>query len=354
MKSNWIQFFRRPLLKRDRTRLRSPAKFLWRLSELLEEGYAFYDAIYLLLPHHLPNYEEMLEQLDELFREGEAVSVILAKLTIPKSSLLSIIVAEKDGRISSALQVVSKKLARKEEATKKLRNLLAYPLLLFIFITCLLLVFRQSFLPNIQLLAKTRADETILSSLPQLVSRIPDFFIGITILLFLAVFSLRIYYEKSSASTKIQFMLSIPAIGTIFVMQKTIAFGQELGSLLLAGFSLQEALTILEEQEVDVVLGSISQHVRQQVIFGEPFHMAVRLTKGLTEELSVFAKHGEYSGHLPKELLLYCEHLEERLTALLQRALAMLQPMLFGMIAICILAAYLSILLPVYNLLDTM
>lgn len=339
--------------KKDSVTIQYTNKFLWKIAELLDEGYSFYDAIYLLVPHHFTMYEQVLRRVDESFREGRPISTILEQLLIPKSSLLSITIAEKDGRIANALRAVSKKIERQEETTKKLRNLLAYPLFLFIFITSLLLIFRQHFLPNIQLLANSRTSETAFSALPHIVAKLPDFFIGGGVLIVIAVVVVSLYYKKATPEKKIDFMLAIPVVSQLFEMRKTILFGQELSNLLEAGFSMQEALAVLSEQTVDVVVGEIAHRVNNQVVFGEPFHMAVQLTKGITKELSAFAKHGEYNGHLAKELLLYSEHLDDRLTTVMQRLLSMLQPLLFSIIALCILAAYLAILLPVYNLLDT-
>ena len=53
-----------------------------------------------------------------------------------------------------------------------------------------------------------------------------------------------------------------------------------------------------------------------------------------------------------KNYMIYSEHLSETIDEKLAKALAMLQPALFSIIAICILAAYLALLLPVYGMMD--
>ena len=115
---------------------------------------------------------------------------------------------------------------------------------------------------------------------------------------------------------------------------------------------MQNALDVLIDQQLDVVLSEIARNVKQRVVFGESFHSASQMTEGLTSQFAAFAKHGADSGHLPKELLIYSEHLGEAIDDKLTRALAMLQPALFGIIAICILAAYLALLVPVYGMMD--
>ena len=115
---------------------------------------------------------------------------------------------------------------------------------------------------------------------------------------------------------------------------------------------MQDALSVLVEQTLDPVLSEMSRNVKEHVIYGEPFHMAVGLTDGLTKELGTFAEHGSYSGHLSKELIIYSEYLDDAIDQQMTKWLAVLQPFLFSLIAVCILAAYIALLLPVYGMLD--
>ncbi len=72
-------------------------------------------------------------------------------------------------------------------------------------------------------------------------------------------------------------------------------------------------------QKLDPVLSEIAGNVKGHVIYGEPFHSAVSLTSGLTKQLASFAEHGAHNGHLPKELLIYSDHLEETINDQLTR-----------------------------------
>lgn len=326
--------------------------FLKRLAELLDEGYTFYDSMQLLLPHHVKNYAKALKIIEEDLSAGHGVTHILQRIGFSSGSLLPIAIAEIDGNLGRALTEMANRMQSKEDKQKKLTALLIYPTVLFLFIAALLLAFRRLFLPNMEALALSRQADGIASFLPSLVARIPDalflsflFFVGfITVATF--------YYKRLPVDQKIRLMISIPMGGAFFIKLKTRDFANEMGSLLQSGLSLQNALTVLIEQELDFLLAEIARRVREQVICGEPFHTAIERTEGLTEQFSAFAKHGADSGHLAKELLIYSNHLNDMLDIQLSRALSMLQPILFSGIAICILAAYLAILLPVYGMLD--
>ncbi|WP_318615012.1 competence type IV pilus assembly protein ComGB [Sporosarcina sp. YIM B06819] len=334
--------------------LQNRAAFLDRLAVLLTEGYTFYNGIMLLLPHHMKKYDTALATINDDLKKGLGVTLILSRIGFSTGMLLPIAIAELDGRLALALKEMAARLRKKEQQQRKLKNLLAYPTVLFVFIGALLLAFRRFFLPNMEALAVSRNSETtgFASTLPSLVTKIPDVVIGMGFLSALLTVTAVIVYKKFEPKTKVRVMMSLPILGTFFAMYKTRDFSSEIGSLLQSGLSMQDALDVLIDQHLDIVLSEIASSVKELVIFGESFHIATNMTAGLTAQLAAFAKHGEDSGHLAKELLIYSEHLSESIDDKLTKGLAMLQPILFSLIAICILAAYLALLLPVYGMMD--
>ena len=300
------------------------------------------------------DYKSLLERIESDFRDGETVTHILSRLDFSSSILLPVIIAERDGRLAETLVSMAGRLEKNEEAKKKLKGLLAYPAGLFIFISILLLGFRKYFLPNIELLASSKAsgESDFVQTLPNLVARTPDVILGISILFMCLFFGCTIFYKRLPPPKKIKFFITIPFLGHLFTMWKTRLFASELGSLLLSGLSIQDSLDVLINQNLDPVLSEIANEIKNSVIYGEPFDKAVAITDGLTKQFSAFVEHGTNSGHLPKELIIYSEYLENKLNKLLSKGLAILQPVLFSIIAICILAAYIALLLPMYGMID--
>lgn len=345
---------KRKLLFHKKDSFQNRPVFLERLSVLLTEGYTFHDAVTLLVPHHLKDYNPVLEAMNKDFKEGFGVTHILASFGFSSGTLLPIAIAEVDGRVAQALSGMAVRMRKAEEKRKKLKNLLIYPLVLFILIAALLMAFRRFFLPNMEALAFSRKNEGdgLVSSLPSLVTKIPDVIISMVIVFALLTVICVVIYKKFEPATKIRVLMSIPIAGTFFSIVKTRDFSSEIGGLLQSGLSLQNALDVLIDQKLDVVLSEITKNVKKQVVFGDSFHTAISRTEGLMDQLAAFAKHGEDSGYLPKELQIYSEHLSEVIDEKLAKILAMLQPALFSIIAICILAAYLALLLPVYGMMD--
>ena len=334
--------------------LRNSAVFLTRLAELLGEGYPFPDALNLLLPHHTKEYKTVFTEIDADFRKGYGVSEILSRFGFPSGALLPIAIAENNGNLIEALKGMAKRMRKLDEAKRKLRNLLSYPIVLFVFVTLLLVIFRNFFLPNMEaLLASRQGDEKgLFSVLPLIVSKIPDLTLALGFVITIVIFCCGFVYKRLTPAKKIRFFANIPVVRNLFFMWKTQVFAGEMGNLLESGTSMQNSLDVLIGQRLDPVLGEIARNIKEYVKYGESLHEAINLTDGLTKEFSSFAEHGAISGHLGRELLIYSAHLEETIDLKLSKGLALLQPILFSIIAICILAAYMAILLPVYGMLD--
>lgn len=336
-------------------KLTKPAEFLERLSVLLQEGYTFHEGLILILPYHTKEYEERLQQVEEDLKMGYGVSYILKGLGFGNSIMLPIVIAEVDGNLIRALKEVADRVNRKVEKQKQIRKLLAYPSVLFSFLLILLVVFRQFFLPNFEALTVMRANEDggLVQLLPKLVSSIPDLLLITAVVGGVGFILTRIWLKKLSPSQALHYVLKVPGLKTFYSEMKTRDFANELGSLLQSGLSMQSALAVLTEQTEDPILSVITSRLSEQVIYGESLHQAIRLTDGLSPRLADFAKHGADTGYLPKELLLYSEHTSKQLEEKANHWLTILQPALFGILAVCILLAYLSILLPVYKMIDS-
>jgi competence protein ComGB len=335
-------------------KINNRSSFLERLSVLIREGYTFHDGLVLLLPYHSKQYSELLTQTEKDLKAGLGVIEVLSRLGFSASFLLPIVIAEVDGKLADALNGIANRIKQSEERKKKLRNLLLYPFVLFSFLAIFLVFFRSYFLPNLQAMAIARNEGTsgFVSILPLVVSKIPDVLIGCGAFLISTALIGILIFRRLTPTKRIHFIMSIPFVNSTFSKWKTRDFSSEMGSLLQSGLSMQDALEVLEKQEADPILSEIAMVIKRHVVYGESFDMAIRLTVGLRKELSDYAKHGSDTGHLAKELLLFSENLDEMIEEELSKWLALLQPALFAVLAICILAAYLALLLPVYSMFD--
>lgn len=335
-------------------RVKEQAQLFNRLCVLMQEGYLFPQAISMLLPHHIEVYEDIQQQIDEKLRQGVGVAGIFETLQLGNHYLMAIKVAENNGHMIEAFKGVAKQITVSEKTKKKLIKLLIYPVTLIIFLLLLFFVFRTFFLPNIERMVGSRTSETEETSiaLSNLLLHVPDVVISTMFIVIGSVFLFRFYLKRQAVAHQLTVLLKIPFIQRYFRLTLTRQFAAYLGSLLQSGFSLQASLQLLEEQQLQPFLQVLSQRIKDRVIFGESLTQAVTIMAVFQKDFPMFVEHGEHSGYLGKELVLYSDLLMEKQEQLLQKILAFVQPSFFILIAACIIAAYISLLLPIYHMIE--
>lgn len=342
-----------PLQENQKDKIKNISSFLHRISTLLNEGYTLTDSINMLLPYHVEDVEEWREKIDETLRKGSKVDELFQIFPIPENYLIMIKIAEELGTLSNTLENVAKQMEFEEKMKRKLRKLLMYPIFLLIFLMSILIAFRIFFLPNLEQIFSSRS-ENVQShiGITKLFLYIPDYLLIFAALIFLSTSIFLYFFRKKSIEQKFSILLKIPIVNYFFRLQITKTFSKLLGDLLLGGFSLQHALAILKEQQLNFYISYLTKKIEHQIIFGDSLSQAVLLTELFFPKFEEFIEHGEKSGYLGRELIIYYELLDEKLHSIIKTSISTIQPTFFVLIAICIVAAYLSILLPMYNLIE--
>lgn len=331
--------------------IKDKVSFMNKLSELLAEGYHFSEAIIVLLPHHVKNVEFATATIMEQLREGHGVVEVMELFSVAPHHLITFTIAERDGEMIAAFARVAEQIATEERLKQKFRQAMLYPATLLTLLFFMFLVFRTAFFPRIAAITAERqttaADEV---RLYELLLYLPDFFLFLFISISLSIIAVTYYIRKQPIDQQLRIQRRIVLWRTIHKTRLTRQFAGHLGALLHAGISLQDSLLILRQQTYHAYIRYIAMSTHEQVLQGTPLPTIIALSDDLSPQLLLFIEHGEKSGFLSKELLIYSELLEERTTKWLERLIGAMQPMLFVIIALCIVAAYVSLLVPIYNM----
>ncbi|MDN7240480.1 competence type IV pilus assembly protein ComGB [Planococcus sp. N028] len=327
--------------------------FLTRLSVLLKEGYLLPTALMLLLPLHTQRVDEALNGMTAILKGGGNAAEILEFFGFKSQVLFPVEIAEHHGRLPEAIDSIAKSYARTENVQKRLKALLIYPVSLLIFTSILFLFFRTSYVPNLTELMQSMQSGEEAGSVPDYLLKLPDFFIGGFAVCALVVFAFSWILKKQAAHKQIQWILTVPILRRFMKLYWSHLLARELGTLLHSGISIQESLHLLKTQNYHSIIQYMSFGAEQEIKLGQPLSVALSRFEFVAGDMPTFVQHGEMTGYLGKELILYSEVLMERIELKTQQLLRVVQPAFFGMIAVCIIGAYLAILLPMYNLVQT-
>lgn len=333
--------------------LRNREQFLTRLAVLMQEGYLLPVALSLLLPMHTSKLDETLAGITAILKSGGNAAEILKYLGFSDHVLFPVEIAEYHGRLPESIDSIARSFARTERIQKKLKNILIYPVSLLIFTSILFLFFRTSYVPNLTEMMESLQPDGEGTGIPAYLLSLPDFFIAFFVFLALAVSAFRILLKKQPVQQQINWLLAVPVLRGFMKLYWSHLLARELGTLLHSGISMQESLDLLQRQNYHKVIQFMSCQSHEELMLGQTFSTSLERFSFVSSDMSAFVHHGEMTGYLGKELILYSEVLMERIEQQTQQWLRIIQPSFFIMIAVCIVGAYLAILLPMYNLVHT-
>lgn len=339
---------KRPLLKN-----KEQPFFIEKLSTLLKEGYSLSDSLNMLIPHHLNQIEDIENSIHAQLIEGKGLCDILNYLGIKEQYLMSLYVAEQSGTVNNALLMVAKKMKNTTQNRAQLVKLTSYPIFLFIFLIVIFVSFRSYFLPNMETMvyAQTK-NSTIQLTISNLLLHLPDFLFALVGVMTVIILVFLHYVKSKKTGEQLLIYYKIPLLNRLLKLQLTRLIAYELGTLLESGFSLQSSLKLLSKQNHQKLVAYNATLLLTEISQGESLAAAVLSNPYFHGEFYTFVDHGERSGNLGKELQILSEFMVNRIGTRLEKALNIVQPVLFFIIAICILGAYISIMLPMYDMIN--
>jgi len=208
------------------------------------------------------------------------------------------------------------------------------------------------FMPNMEKMLSGRGGGEDAVALSAYLLRLPDVIAGIVLILIAVAIPVYLIWAKKPAEVRLRTALAVPVLSKWVRMGQTSVFAREMGTLLGGGIPLQQALGIVAAQDSNSMLAMITRNVESRILTGDPLHEAVRHAGGFMPDFPSFIRHGEEGGHLPREMLVYSELMDEKIGEESEKLIAVVQPVLFGILAVCIMGAYLALMLPVYSMIE--
>ena len=322
--------------------------FFERIAQLLKEGYPLNESLSLVLPHHIKGADVYEKKVEQQFQEGASLTDIFQTLPLRNVQLLPLYTAEKTGNVERACLEVSRQTKQLLRFQTELRKLLTYPTALLLFFLGILLLFKWVILPRMDAVYAMQAEGENMSLLATIVQKGPDILLGSLIFFVVVLFYLkrRVWDEAIEPSSRLFQWTPVARIVRVAV---TRSFALELGHLLQAGVTAREALAHLAEQSTSPYIQRVAERAYEQLKEGVSLQDSLKMEPYVDRKLASFVEQGALKGLLDRELLLYAHVLERATTDRIERSIQWVQPVLFGLIGVGVVIAYLSVLLPMYD-----
>lgn len=327
-----------------------------RLATLLGAAVPVYEAIVTLQEQERPGeLRNVLGRLRDQLAEGSSLAkAMAAEPKIFNESYVSMVAA---GEASGALEVVLARLAdflEDQAATRsKITTALAYPVLMVIVGTSVMLFLLAFVVPRI-----VTVFENSKAALPFITIALIKVSVflrtGWWAILAVIIISV-IFYKKVSKREEIKrkqdnFMLRIPLFGLLRKQLVLSRFSKVLGLLLNSGVPVIRALEITSEVVVNREYRWFLTQVREDLIQGKSLSASLAKSALFPPMLVHMIAVGERSGTLESMLLKSGEAFERELDASVSRLMTLLEPLLVLGMGLSVGVVVLAVLLPIFQL----
>ncbi|MFS0644003.1 competence type IV pilus assembly protein ComGB [Siminovitchia sp. 179-K 8D1 HS] len=328
--------------------------FLTRIAEMTDKGFTLAESLDFLgrmHDRHLSTFQKMIDGL----QSGEPIHRVFHQLGFDRQACSQLFFAEKHGFITTAMKESGNYLLRKDEQRKKLFRLLQYPFILLLILLLVGFLLHHLLLPRFQLFYDSMdyKPNLALKWFLHIMQTFP-YYVTFAFLMAGCVFLVtsRILHSKSALDRAL-FFSGTPFIHSYYKLYQTIFISREWSFLLKSGFSINEIIEIMLTQPFHPLLKESAAEIRSMLKTGYSFSEALIHLGFLEEEMIEIVAHGEKNGKLDSELLFYSEFCLLKLEEKTMRVFTFLQPVIFLLIGLIVIAIYLSIFLPMFQIIDS-
>lgn len=331
-------------------------ELLQRIGILLENGYSLSAGIELLTFSQSKEIKQKLQEILVLLRKGTPFYEALELLNYPKDILSFLYFSEQYGELANGLKEAGYMYKGREKMKDRLRKLIRYPILLCWVLVIASIVMVHYLFPHFQLLFETMSMELPLPTVLflKIISFFPVIILIVALLLLIGYLLYISKIRRMTAHQKVYYLLHIPFISSYVTSLITYYFSLQLSGLLKGGISILQALTIFSQQNHLLFFQEEARFIIKMLQQGNSLPSVVKSRKHYKEEFSLVIQHGEEQGYLEKELFLYSELIFEALQSQTKRLVMIVQPLMFVFIGVIVLFMFLSILLPMFQVIGGM
>ena len=348
----------------ERVDSRDVAVFTRQLSLLLAAGIPILRAMEALREQVWvsPYLNVVCSDLAQAIAQGNRLSHALSKHPrVFSETYISLVKAgESSGTLMEILNRLSSYLERNYRITQKLKSALVYPALVFtlsltmVFLMCsfILPMFLQFFDGlAIRLPAATRGLIAVATSLgnPWVVG-------AFALCIPLIIYQFHLLCQISTVRQRLEkFLLDLPVLGTLFVQLVAARFCRTASILLECGMGQMQTLDLLGDVVGSQVMGDEVEFMRTNIRDGRgSFASELLLTSFFPPICGHMVGAAEESGTMPRIFGRLADFFEESVDETIVRALALIEPLMLGIMGTLVGLILISIFQPIYALLENM
>ncbi|SFL67593.1 competence type IV pilus assembly protein ComGB [Salibacterium qingdaonense] len=330
--------------------------FLMKTGTLLEQGYPLDQALQLISWEQPYNIKEKVLQMSEELRTGTGFHEVLHQHEFPADVCAYVFFSEQGGFLSEGLKGAGELYQKRIKVRGSMQKLLRYPIVLMWILFMIAVVMVHYLFPSFRRLFQSLdMDFPVLTRIMLQLFQYAPYAAVILLPLIVAGF---IYYmcrfRHFTPQRQYASLYRLPWVSTYLKLFLTYYFSLQFSSMLKGGVSIYEVCLVFEKQHHFPFFQVEGSQLKQKLKEGKTLYAAVEESGWYRGDMKYVIQHGQVSGRLAEDLAFYGERMLEVLEERINKTVMILQPVLFLIIGVVILGMFLSVFLPMFQLMNSM
>ncbi|WP_047979926.1 competence type IV pilus assembly protein ComGB [Ornithinibacillus contaminans] len=327
--------------------------FLKRLASVLSSGYMLLDALETLtwdkatrsiadeISHHLKN-GVTIDQAFELVRFNPLITSYL-------------FFAKEYGDLEESITKCFEIYEERIKHMKKFTQVIRYPVILLVIFSIMFFFIEHTVLPNLlNVFQQSAQDPSNLTIFIHLISVFYYLCAGFLLLVLLIRLFWSAYKAKIPIPQQLKLFDVIPLFRNYIRLNTSYQFATHVSSLLKTGMPIKEVLAILSKQNKLPILSYYATMLTNGLNQGAPISHILTDFSFINPQLAAIFQKNNHVDSLVKDLAVYAAFTMEELNQKIIKSLTYLQPIFFIILGVVIVMVYLSIMWPMYQMIDTL
>lgn len=339
---------------KDPTKLKEDQQliFLKRLNRLLDNGYSFTDALEVI------KWDKQFQQVADIIRleltKGKHMDEAFKMAEFHATVVSYMYFVRINGDILTSMEKCIQMFEHRLESVGKFKRVIRYPVVLFGFFTVLLFFLKFSVLPAFadMFQSSDASTKSIMISV-----NIIDFFGTIIIFLLIMTVLVMIFWKSIKNNIAMERKLFIynklPIYRYLLRLQTSYYFATHMSMFLKTGMSMKNVILHMTSQQELPLLSYYAERMQTQLQHGFYINHLLEQMDFLDSQMTSIFENNNNIADLQQDLTAYASFLQDMMERKMMRIITLIQPIFFTMLACLIIFVYLTLMWPMFQMVNT-
>lgn len=326
-----------------------------RLKQLLSHGFTLGEAMSFIIKQLKIADQTLYDDVQNQLTKGANCYDVFKQLDYPRTILMQLYFAEKYGTILDTLERCHVYYSKNRKLKQKLIKTIQYPLTLLLIFLILIIVLNYTVMPQFDQMHDSMQVNVSTAQiiLKQFISNFPIIFVITIITVVISVLSFRYWLAKQNINRQIYILSRIPLFNKYYKLIMTYQIANQFVLFLANGISLNDIVHIYINQNENVFFKYIGYELQKNIKQGIPFSAILSKLNCFDSNFISYIEQGEKRDKLDIELNIYCNFLIDHIESFMMKHIKWIQPVIFLLISSLILSVYLVMMLPIFEMIQT-